>query len=295
MFGNKFMLENILSGGEIGGGAGDSGSSTPPPAGGDTGGGEVFTPPEWAKGINVDPEILKAPMFQSVKGMDDVVKGYYHAQKMVGADKIVVPTKASTPEQWKEYYIKAGLPATIDDYKPELPETIDDPNFKQALIQKAYELNVRPDQLSAIVAEMEKSNEALVENYQAEQVAQIKQTDEALRKEWGADYQRNLVQATRVIKHFGGDDMLNQILESPLASDGSFLRLMAKVGANLTKEDSFSNEVTSRFGTSREDAQKKINEIYGNRNHPYFDNGHAQHKDAVAEMLKYQEILSEKA
>jgi hypothetical protein len=61
----------------------------------------------------------------------------------------------------------------------------------------------------------------------------------------------------------------------------------------MTKEDSFSQEVVTRFGIGKEEAQKKINSIYGNPNHPYFDDGHAQHKDAVAEMLRYQEILAE--
>lgn len=294
---------NILGEGGSGGGAGDGGqggAGAPPPAGGGTGDGggnppPAYVAPEWAKGLTVDPEILKAPMFTSVKDMNDVVKGYYHAQKMVGADKVVVPTKSSTPEEWKAYYQKAGLPATLDDYKPELPASIDNEDFKKNLINKAYELNVRPDQLAAIVAEMEANNDSIVNNYQEEQKKEQLATVDSLKKEWGGDYQRNLLQAQRVIKHFGGDDTLKAVLESPLANDGQFLRLMAKVGSSLTKEDTFSQDIVSHFGTSREDAQKKINEMFGNPKSPYFDRDHAQHKDSVAQMLRWQEIVAEKA
>lgn len=254
---------------------------------------ETFTPPEWAKGLTVEADILKAPMFSSVKDINDVVKGYYHAQKMVGADKVVVPTKSSTPEQWKEYYIKAGLPATMEDYKAEFPETIDNEDFKKSLVTKAYELNVRPDQLSTIVSEMEKMNEKIVADYEVQQKQEILQTADSLKKEWGPDYQRNLLGAQRVIKHFGGEEMLKQVFDSPLANDGAFLRLMAKISGQLTKEDTFSKDVTSTFGTSKEEAMKKVNEVYGTKNHAYFDESNAKHKDAVAEMLKWQEIIAQ--
>jgi len=214
---------------------------------------------------------------------------------MVGADKAIIPTKASTPEEWRAFYQKGGLPATLDDYKPELPATLDNEDFKKNLISKAYELNVRPDQLAAIVSEMEANNDAIVSEYQKSQELEVQQTTDSLKKEWGGDYQRNLLQAQRVIKHFGGDDALKTVLESPLANDGQFLRLMAKIGGKLVKEDTFSQDIVSHFGTSREEANKKINEIYGNGSHPYFDTNHAQHKDAVKQMLRYQEILAEKA
>lgn len=115
------------------GGSG-GGGETPPPAAPDNsaGGGDTppaFVAPEWAKGINVGEDILKAPMFSTIKSVDDVVKGFYHAQKMVGADKIVVPSKNASADEWKNYYVKAGLPEKFDDYKVELPKSFEDSNF----------------------------------------------------------------------------------------------------------------------------------------------------------------------
>lgn len=258
-------------------------SATPP---------STWTPPEWAKGLSVGEDILKEPMFASVKGMDDVVKGYYHAQKLVGADKIAIPNKNSTQEQWKEYYIKAGLPATPEDYKADLPPSMDNQEFNKSLIAKAYELNIRPDQLTGIASALEAQNDQIVADYEASLKQEMIQTSEALKKEWGQDYQLNLSKAQKTIEHFGGKEMLDAILQSPLASDGNFLRLINGISSKLNVEGTFSQDVTQTFGMSAADAQKKINDVYSTPNHPYYDSNSPKHKEAVEEMLRYQKIIA---
>lgn len=295
-FGQRHMLQNILADAGEGGSAGappvstaNTATETP------SGDAPAFVAPEWAKGLTVDPEILKAPMFSSVKNIDDVVKGYYHAQKLVGSDKAIVPGKNATDEEWKAYYVKAGLPESFEDYKAELPSTFDNQDFNAGLLKKAYELNIKPDQLAAIVSEVDKYNEMIVQEYESTQQNEIKSTAESLKKEWGPDFQRNVVQAQRVIKHFAGDAAYEQILNSPLANNGDFLRLMAKIGGQVTKEDTFSQDVTTTFGMSAADAKRKVNDIYANPKHPFFDDSSPKHKDAVEEMLKYQKIMSQSA
>lgn len=253
----------------------------------------AFEPADWMKGLNVEPEILQASHFKNFKSLDDVVKSYHHAQKMIGADKVVVPNKNSSPEDWKNYYAKVGHPTSLEEFKAELPKSIDNEDFKKNLISKALELNMRPDQLTSVVDMMEKYNDELVANYEKEQEESIKANTEALIKEWGeAGFKKNIAGAQRVIKHFGGDETLKAVLESPLANDTQFIKLMAKIGEKLTSEDSFQKDVTSRFGMTKDEANRKINEIYGKLDHPYFNPQHAQHRDAMNEMLKLQEIMA---
>jgi hypothetical protein len=252
----------------------------------------TWTAPEWAKGLNIGEEILKEPMFSSVKDMNDVVKGYYHAQKMVGADRVVIPNKNSTAEQWKDYYVKAGLPAGLEDYKAELPPSMDNKEFNKLLTAKAYEMNIRPDQLSSIANEMEKYNEQIVTGYEQEQAQEKEQTSEGLKKEWGNDFQRNLMGIQKTIEHFGGKDLLRSVLESPLSNDGHFLRLLNNITSKLNREDTFSQDVVQTFGMSSKDAQSKINDIYADNTGAYYDSNSPKHKSAVEEMLRYQEIIS---
>lgn len=293
LFGSRYFKMNLL--GESSGGGGDTSTTSTPPATTEVPAttAETFTPPEWAKGLNVDQEILKAPMFSSVKDMNDVVKGYYHAQKMVGADKIVVPGKNSSSDEWRNFYIKGGLPEKFEDYKAELPKSFDNQEFNAEFLKTAYENNIRPDQLQKISELFEKSNEKLVAQYEEEQQAAITNVANSLKQEWGQGYEKQIATANRVIKHFGGDELHKQVLESPLANNGEFLRLMAKIGAKMTGEDTFQHGATETFGMTKEEARSKMNAMYGDVNSPYMNESHAQHKEFVEKMLKYQEILSQ--
>ena len=287
MFERKWFRENLLGEAGAGGGTSDptppAGDQTPPPS--------DFTPPEWAKGINVEPEILKAPMFTSVKSIDDVVKGYYHAQKMVGADKVVLPNKNSSPEEWKSLYQKLGLPESIDKYEIETP--FKGTEFENQIKQKAYELNIRPDQAKAFIDMMEERNNSLVSDYEKEEAAEIAKVKENLTKEWGTAYERNINNAQRVIKHFGGEEMLKAVVNDPLIGNNeTVLKLLAAIGGKLGQEDTFQADVTTKFGVTKDEAKTKINAMLGDMKHPYHNRDHASHKDAIEQMLAWQEILA---
>jgi hypothetical protein len=252
----------------------------------------VFIAPEWAKGINVDQEILKAPMFSSIKSMDDVVKGYYNAQKMVGSDKIVVPGKNSSSDDWRNFYVKGGLPEKFDDYKVELPKSFDNQEFNSEFLKTAYENNVNPAQLQKLTEMFEKSNEKLISDYEASQAQEIQNATNALKQEWGQGFEKQLARANRVVKHFGGEEMHKAVLGSDLANNSHFIKLMAKIGEKMTGEDTFQYESTSTFGMTKDEARSKMNAIYGDMNSPYFNRDHAQHKEFLDKMLKFQEVLS---
>ena len=49
--------------------------------------------------------------------MEDLLKSYKHAQKLVGADKIPVPNKHATEEDWNEVFKRLGAPDKPEDYK----------------------------------------------------------------------------------------------------------------------------------------------------------------------------------
>jgi len=233
-------------------------------------------------------------MFSTIKSMDDVVKGYYNAQKMVGADKIVVPSKNSAPEDWKNYFVKAGLPEKFDDYKVELPSSFSDTEFNSEFLKTAYENNIRPDQLQKMTELFEKGNTKLVTDYEAEVAANLQSTAAELKQEWGQGFDKQIARANRVIKHFGGEDMHKQVLGSDLANNKDFLKLMAKIGEKMTGEDTFQYETASSFGMTKEEARSKMNAIYGDMSSPYFNSQHAQHKEFLDKMLKFQEVLAER-
>ena len=53
------------------------------------------------------PESFKEEKsLENFNNMEDLLKSYLHAQKMVGADKIPVPNKFATDEDWKEVFTR---------------------------------------------------------------------------------------------------------------------------------------------------------------------------------------------
>src|SRR3990167_4888778 len=76
--------------------------------------------PEWK---NFLPEDLRNE--QSLKHINDIpaaIKSYINAQKMVGADKFLVPNKYATDDEWNGVYAKLGRPESPDKYDIKVPE-----------------------------------------------------------------------------------------------------------------------------------------------------------------------------
>ena len=59
---------------------------------------------------------------QNFQDMDGFVKSYLHSQKLVGSDKIPIPNKYATDEDWNAVYEKLGKPTSPDGYEYNLPK-----------------------------------------------------------------------------------------------------------------------------------------------------------------------------
>ena len=55
----------------------------------------------------IPEEYREEKSLQNFSNMDDFVKSYLHSQKLVGADKIPVPNKMATDDDWKAVYDRA--------------------------------------------------------------------------------------------------------------------------------------------------------------------------------------------
>ena len=53
---------------------------------------------------SIPEEYKEEKSLENINSMDDLVKSYLHAQKLVGANKIPVPNKHATEEDWNEVF-----------------------------------------------------------------------------------------------------------------------------------------------------------------------------------------------
>ena len=93
------------------------------------------------------------------KDMNDFVKSYLSAQKIVGADKIPVPNKFATEDDWKAVFNKLGAPEKPEDYKYNFKEGEVDKDLLSNFNQQAHKLGLLPQQAESLIKFYNEMNE----------------------------------------------------------------------------------------------------------------------------------------
>ena len=138
--------------------------------------------------------------------MEDFVKSYLHAQKLVGADKIPVPNKHATEEYWNEVFKRLGAPDTPDGYKYNIKDQELDQTQVKEFNKAAHQLGLLPKQAEGLIKfynEMNGNNAASQEEAAAQ--AQL-QTETELKKEYGPQFAKRLDQAKKLAVNSLGSD-----------------------------------------------------------------------------------------
>ena len=225
------------------------------------------------------------------KDMNDFVKSYLSAQKIVGADKIPVPNKFATEDDWKAVFNKLGAPEKPEDYKYSFKEGEVDQELLSNFNQQAHKLGLLPQQAESLIKFYNDMNEG--SSVQAEENAAKSRinTENELKKEFGPQYVKRLDQAKRLASSTLGNDFL----ENTYLADGS------RLGDNLNVVKAFSNlaeklsedEVvkgdSSSYMTANE-IEKEISSLT-EEGSPYWIKTHPNHRKAVDEVLKLRELL----
>ena len=214
----------------------------------------------------------------------DLAKSYIHAQKMVGADKIPLPGKHSTDEDWSVIYNKLGRPEVATGYEFEGIENIDEgvmTDFKDmahksglSQTQAAQILNFYNDLTEKAIA----AEESGVENNQAN-------AEQELRKEFGLAYEKELGKANYVFKNFIPQDLKDKSFDGYKFGDHpGIIKALAKLGNSFSEDEGI---VENNLTLSPKDAEKELAAIMAPGS-PYWDKKHPNHNAAVQEALELQ-------
>ena len=229
---------------------------------------------------------------QNFQDMDGFVKSYLHSQKLVGSDKIPIPNKYATDEDWNAVYEKLGKPKSPDGYEYNLgKETKLDDNSLKAFSAEAHKLGLLPKQAQGIIkyyndlagaSETEANNKAEAARTEAEK---------NLRKEFGSTYNDRIMAAKKLATTTLGNEFLNNtILQdgSKLGDNPVVVKAFADLAAQMSEDNIVKGDAPAYMST------KEINRQIAALQQPgsaYWDKKHPNHSDVVQEV---QDLLRKK-
>ena len=249
----------------------------------DTGSQEAAPAPTFHETLPED--IRNEPSLKNFTDAGSLAKSYVHAQRMIGADKVAIPSASATPDEWRAVYTKLGAPDKPDAYAF---ENVDEDTMA-SMRQAAYDMGLTQAQANGMAefynGQLNGYNEAF--NEASNQIAIENQA--SLQKEWGKAFEQNIDIAQKTAQYLlGGTEMFDEIQ----LADGSFLGdhpAIVKMFHALGKEfgeDQIVGETTELVMTPDE-AKRKIDEMMASG--PYRDAAHPEHDFYVQEVTRLWE------
>lgn len=260
-------------------------SANPPPAS------EGSASNDWRLGL---PKELQDDA--SIKKFNDIhslAGAYVNLQKLVGKEKLTVPDKHASEEDWKNLYHKIGLPQDLKDYSITAPEGVAiDPEFINKFKEQSHAFGVLPNQAQKMLnwfGEVNKTAEASAkEMFKANQDKAI----QGLQSEWGEAFQTKISRAYKVSEKFGGKDFIDFLDKTGLGNDVKMIKFLAGLGEEMSKEGTI---VDAQSGVhaplTPADAKAEIDKIMGDKGHPYFDKTHPGNKAAIEEVNRLFQLM----
>ena len=227
-----------------------------------------------------------------------MAKSLVNAQSMIGADKVAIPGKHATDEDWGEVWRKLGRPDTPDGYEltNEMPEGIEqNDDMLNWFRNTVHEIGLTPSQAQKLLGGY---NQFMGTQIGADegQVEQLRETTEIeLKKEYGAAFADRVSNGNAVMQEFGSEGLTElQMADGRLLGDHpEIIKMMVNVGEFINSkigEDVLAGTKSSG-GLAPDDARAKLQEIRA-PNSPYWDQRHPEHQFYVQEGLRYQEMLN---
>ena len=253
------------------------------------------TTSSWKESIS--EQYRNDPNIEKFTEIDALAKSYINATKMIGQDKVVIPTNNSTEEAWNEVYDKLGRPENADKYQLDAKsETVNlDDNAIKQFAEQSHKLGLNNKQAQGILEFYKTNMEGTAQQAKIDTETAQAQAEQELRQEWGRDFESKVKQAGALAKaNMGADFLETTILKdgSVLGSNPTIIRGFAKI-ASMMQEDKIVATESENVNTSK-DLESEISSIMNDKSHPYHVKGHPDHDKSVQQMLTLREMLDAK-
>jgi len=245
------------------------------------------TSTDWKVSLSDDVKADKS--LENIKDINALAKSYIHAQKMVGSDKIPVPNKYATEDDWNAVYEKLGRPKTADGYKFDLPQDkqVDEVSLKEFSSQ-AHKLGLLPSQAQGMVKFYNEITAKSLQDADSKALTARETSTKELKQEWGQAFDQKVSQAATLAKSVGATELLDTNLAdgTKLGDHPVMIKAFAEL-ANKMGEDSIVQASGPTYLTPNQ-IEKQIGELT-QTDSAYWDKNHTNHEAAVQEVLALRE------
>ena len=241
---------------------------------------------------SLSDEIRNEKSLENISDIESLAKSFVHAQKLVGADKIPVPNKFATEDDWNKVYEKLGRPKDATGYKFNLPEdkTVDETALK-SFADQAHKLGLLPGQADGVVKFYNDMIGAELSNANSIAVAAREKATSELKTEWGQAYNQKLDAANRVVADVFPPGFMSMNMEdgTKLGDNPAIIKAFAMLAEKMGEDKIVQGD--GPIMQTPKQIDKEINSLTAPGS-AYWDKNHPAHKDAVAEVLALREQKS---
>ena len=252
------------------------------------------TPASWKSSIS--EEFRNDPNIEKFTEIDALAKSYINATRMIGQDKVAVPNKNSTEDQWNEVYSKLGRPETADKYalNIESEAVAMDEGAIKSFAEQSHKLGLNNTQAQGILEFYKNNMESSAQRATVDTETAQAQAETELRAEWGKDFDSNVSKASALAKANMNPDILDLQMQdgTRIGDHPEIIKGFAKIAGMLSEDKLVSTE--SESVNSIKDLQSEISSITNDTTGPYWNNKHPDHAKMVQQVYTLREMAQPK-
>lgn len=239
------------------------------------------------------PEDLRGePSLRNFTDPAALAKSYVHAQRMIGADKIPLPGKSATEEDWANVWAKLGRPQDPTGYELQFEGEVLADREMESFRKYAFDAGLNNRQVGQMAKFLEETVSSARSMGQEAAERAVYEAEQELRQEFGQAFDQRMSMAYNAAKQLLGDaDLLDEVQLADgrmLGDHPQVVRMFAKLAEQIG-EDQLLGETTEMIMTPQE-ASQRVAEMT-RRDGPYWDKLHPEHDKYVDEVLRLREYM----
>ena len=252
------------------------------------------TPASWKSSIS--EEFRNDPNIEKFTEIDALAKSYINATRMIGQDKVAVPNKNSTEDQWNEVYSKLGRPESADKYalNIESEAVAMDEGAIKSFAEQSHKLGLNNTQAQGILEFYKNNMESNMQRATVDTETAQAQAETELRAEWGKEFDSNVSKASALAKANMNPEILDLQMQdgTRIGDHPEIIKGFAKIAGMLSEDKLVSTE--SESVNSMKDLQSEISAITNDTTGPYWNNKHPDHAKMVQQVYTLREMAQPK-